>query len=51
MSSDRLFQSRDPAVENERLSTVTSREERTSTSLEVDDLRWKRMGREGEAGQ
>jgi len=33
----RLFQSRGRAVENERSPTVTSREGRTSRSLEVDD--------------
>jgi len=33
----RLFQSRDTAAENKRSPTVTSREGRTSRSLEVDD--------------
>jgi len=37
-STGRLFQSRGPAVANERSPTVTSRDGRTSRRLEVDEL-------------
>ena len=38
-SSGRLFQSRGPAVANERSPTVTHRDGRTLSRLEVDDRR------------
>jgi len=41
-SAGRLFQSRRPAVANDRSPTVAHRDRRTSRRLEVDERRWQR---------